>query len=86
MLLNSLLVSYADTVKDAEGEVVGYNYPEVWPTYALEKLMRVFLWTAVALAAVLIVVGLFVWFKKQENFKRFLTVSRPPLRSPSALP
>lgn len=75
MLLNSLLVAYTGTIENADGDIESYLYPEVWPTYALEKLMRVFLWTAVALAVILIAVGLFVWFKKQGNFKRFLTTA-----------
>lgn len=73
MLLNSLLVAYTGTVENADGDIESYLYPDIWTSFAKEKLSAVFLWAAVALAAVLIAVGFFVWFHKQEKFKRYLT-------------
>ena len=75
MLLNSLLFAYTDTIKDPEGKVIGYDYPDIWTSFAKDKLATVFLWAAVALAAVLLAVGLFVWFKRQEKFKRFFVTA-----------
>ncbi len=78
MLLNSLLVAYQDYRKEElpdGSKIKHYDYPDIWTSFAKDNLSTVFLWVAVALAAILIVVGLFVWFKQQEKFKRFFTVA-----------
>ncbi len=75
MLLNTLLAAYTGTVENADGDTVGYTYPDIWTSFAKNKLSTVFLWAAVALAAVLIAVGIFVWFKRQEKFKGFLAAA-----------
>ncbi len=70
MLLNSMLVSYNDYYKDADGGK-HYDYPDVWTGFAQNALSTVFLWTAVALAVVLISVGIFVFFKKKEKLPSY---------------
>ncbi len=77
MLLNSLLSAYQNYWKDElpDGSIKHYDYPDIWTSFAKDGLATVFLWAAVALAAVLLAVGLFVWFKRQEKFKRFLTTA-----------
>ena len=47
MLLNSLLASYADEVKDESGNTLGYLYKEVWTEYAKNCLTSVFLYAAI---------------------------------------
>ena len=66
MLLNSLIASYADEVRDESGNTLGYLYKEVWTEYAKNCLTSVFLYAAIALAVVLIAVGFVVRSKKQE--------------------
>lgn len=75
MFLSSLLSSYMEKVKDAEGETVGYVYEKLWTHYAQNALTQLFLWSAVVLLAVLLGVGLFVRFKKSEKLKQYLTVA-----------
>ncbi len=71
MLLNYLLVSYQDYYKDEAGGK-HYDYPDIWTAFAKDSLMKVFLWVAVALAVVLIAVGIFVRFKRGEKFQSYL--------------
>nr|MDE6274185.1 hypothetical protein [Clostridiales bacterium] len=75
MFLNSLLVSYSEKIKDAEGETVGFLYKKVWTEYAQSSLMSVFLWIAVALFLVLVGVGILVRFRKPESLRQFATVA-----------
>ncbi len=75
MLQFSLLTAYTGTVPNADGDGESYLYGDIWTSYAKEKLSAVFLWATVALAVLLIAVGLFVWLKRQDRFKRFLGVA-----------
>lgn len=74
MFFHSLLVSYGDYFKDENG-TKHYDYPDIWTSFAKDSLASVFLWVAVALAAVLIAVGLFLRFRKQEALKSYLIVA-----------
>ena len=71
MLLSNLLSSYTEKVKDVEGNTVGYLYDNVWTEYAQNALASVFLWIAVALAVILIGIGIVVRFKKPDALKRY---------------
>ena len=61
----SLLSSYISKTDD------GYLYKELWTEYAKSTLASVFLYTAVALAAVLIAIGIFVKLKRPSSFGSF---------------
>lgn len=75
MFLNSLLVSYSEKIKGAEGETVGFLYRKVWTEYAQSSLMSVFLWIAVALFVAIVGVGILIRFKKPDALKQFATVA-----------
>ncbi len=75
MLLHSLLSAYTGVIENADGDVESYLYPDVWTSYAKDGLSSVFLWCAVALAALLLVVGVLVKWKRTEIFKSYLTVA-----------
>ncbi|MDE5722350.1 MAG: energy-coupled thiamine transporter ThiT [Clostridia bacterium] len=66
----NLMSAYFD--KTYIGEDKYYLYGNVWTEYASDFLMQVFLYTAIALAAVLIAVGVLVRLKKPESFSGFL--------------
>ena len=78
MSLNSLLVAYQgywkETLPDGT-KVKHYDYPDIWTAFAKNGLQSVFLWVAVALAVILLAVGLFVYWKKREALKSYLTVA-----------
>ncbi len=65
----SLLSSYLTETDE------GYLYEDVWTEYATDLLSSVFLYAAIALAAVLIAVGIFVRLKKPEAFPSFFKVA-----------
>lgn len=50
----------------------GYLYKEVWTEYAQNLFNSVFLYTAVALAAILVCIGVLVYFKKRESIKGYV--------------
>lgn len=74
MFLSSLLVSYNDYHKDADG-VKHYDYPDIWTSFAQDGLQSVFMYAAIVLAVLLIGIGLFVYFKRRDFFKRYLAVA-----------
>ena len=61
----SLLSSFISKTDD------GYLYEEPWTEYAKDTLSKVFMYTAIALAVILIAVGIFVKLKKSESFGAF---------------
>ncbi len=63
----SLLSSYLYEIDD-----VGYVYEKVWTKYAVSFLTGVYLWTAIALAAVLVAVGVAVYFLKREKLSSYV--------------
>ena len=69
MLLSSLLAAYQDhwTSDEGENEVEHYDYPDVWTSFAKDSLMNVFLYAAIALVVILLAVGIFVRYKKQDS-------------------
>ncbi|MDE7379482.1 MAG: energy-coupled thiamine transporter ThiT [Clostridia bacterium] len=73
----SLLASYFDRVRypDPENGNKYYLYEDVWTDYAKSSLAMTFLYVAIALAVVLIAIGIFVRLKKQESFASFLKSS-----------
>ncbi len=78
MQLNSLLVSYQNYWKEElpdGSKIKHYDYPDIWTSFAKDGLQSVFLWAAIALAAILILVGLFVRWKKSEALKSYLTAA-----------
>ena len=72
MFFNSLLASYFDRIKypDEDGKKY-YLYEELWTEYAKSSLAKTFLYVTIALAVVLIAIGIFVRLKKQEGFPSF---------------
>lgn len=74
MSLSSLLVSYGGYFEDADGND-HYDYPDIWTSFAKDGLQSVFMYAAIVLAVLLIGIGLFVYFKKRESFKSYLTVA-----------
>ena len=52
-----------------------YLYEEVWTEYAQQFLTNVFMYLAIALIAVLVVVGIFVKIKREDKFNGFLKVA-----------
>lgn len=61
----SLLSSFLTETDD------GFLYKDVWTEYAVSTLSTVFMYVAIALAAVLIGIGIFVKFKKPDSFGAF---------------
>ncbi|MDE6558019.1 MAG: energy-coupled thiamine transporter ThiT [Clostridia bacterium] len=76
MFLSSLLSSHAGRVpyRDADGEKY-YLYEEVWTEYAENTFSKVFLYVAIALAVILIAVGVFVKLKREDKFAKFMTIA-----------
>lgn len=73
MLLSSLLAAYQGywTTGEGENEVEHYDYPDVWTSFAQESLMNVFLYAAIALVVILLAVGIFVRYKRQESLASY---------------
>lgn len=67
-------VAYTDYSKDKAGNK-HYDYPDIWTSFAKDGLRTVFLWSTLALAVILLAVGLFVWYKNRERFNRFLSAA-----------
>ncbi len=70
MFLTNLLSAYFD--KTYIGEDKYFLYENVWTEYATDFLTQVYLYSAVALIAVLLGIGIFVKLKRKESFARFL--------------
>lgn len=62
----SLLSSFIDATDD------GYLYEDVWTEYAKELLSSVFMYAAIALAVLLIGIGIFVRYKNAEKLSAFV--------------
>lgn len=73
MFLSNLLSSYTDFIEIGEDEF--YLYKDVWTDYATDFLAKVFLYTAIALAVILIGVGVIVGLKKSESMKNYLKIA-----------
>lgn len=69
----SLLAAFVDEIEI--GDNTHYVYPEVWTDYAIELLNSVFLYFAIALAAVFLVVGVFVALKRKDKLQSFLSLT-----------
>lgn len=69
MLQSSLLSSYLEETDN------GYLYEKVWTNYAEKALMNIFLYTAIALAVILLVVGIFVRYKRSEALRGYVTTA-----------
>ena len=63
----SLLSSYLGTTEDG-----GYIYADVWTEFAGKLLVDVFLYTAIALAVILIAVGVAVKYRRPEKFAGYV--------------
>lgn len=72
MFLSHLSSSYFDRIPYGEDKY--YLYSEVWTEYANALLSQVFFYTAIALAAIIIAVGVTVKLKKPEALKSFLHI------------
>ena len=70
----SLLSSYLFET-DLENGDSAYVYENVWQDYATQAFTNIFMYMAIALAVVLIGVGLFVKFYRQERLASFLKVA-----------
>lgn len=69
MFLN-LLASYTDVIETEDSTLYAYN--DVWTAFAKSALMNVFLYAAIAIAVILLAVGIIVRFKKPESLSAFL--------------
>lgn len=69
MFLNTL-ASYFDRIEIGEDEY--YAYESVWTEYATGLLTNVFMYLAIALAVILLAVGVFVKIKKSEAFSNYV--------------
>ena len=65
----SLLSSFISKTDD------GYLYEEPWTEYAKDLFSSVFMYTAIALAVILIGIGIFVKLKKPDSFGSFFKVA-----------
>lgn len=65
----SLLSSFISKTDD------GYVYEDVWTEYASDLLSSVFMYTAIALAVILIGIGIFVKLKKPESLGAFVKIA-----------
>lgn len=70
MFLSSLLSSYHDRI-EVDGKKY-YLYEDVWTDYAKSSHATTFLYVALALAVVLIAIGVFVKLKKPDSFAAFV--------------
>ena len=74
------------------GDETHYVYNDIWTSFAKDALNSVFLWAAIALAVLLIAVGIFVRFKRPASFVQFfktaaaLAVGNYPLSDLSPSP
>lgn len=69
----SLLASHAGSIPDPSGgDKEYYLYEELWTEYAKSSLANTFFYTAIALAVILIAVGIFVRFRKPQSLTPFL--------------
>ena len=69
----TLLSSFFDRIKYPDGDGKKYYlYEELWTEYAKDTLSSVFLYTALALAVILVAIGIFVKLKKAEYFPQYL--------------
>ena len=66
----SLLGDFLEEIED-----VGYLYEKVWIDYANKALTNVFMYLAIALAVILIGVGVFVKWRKAEAFSGYLKIA-----------
>ncbi len=66
-----LLSSFFDRIPYEDGNKY-YLYEEIWTEYATDLLTKVFMYTAIALAAVLIAAGILVRLKKPDFLKQFI--------------
>ncbi|MGN0805464.1 MAG: energy-coupled thiamine transporter ThiT [Candidatus Coproplasma sp.] len=73
MFSTSLLASYFDRIKypDENGEKY-YLYESVWADYAKSSLSTTFFYVAIALAVILIGIGIFVRLKRSESFGAYV--------------
>lgn len=67
----SLLSSFLYETENGDG----YVYEDVWQGFATQALTNVFMYMAIALAVILLGVGLFVKFYKQERLAGYLKVA-----------
>lgn len=67
----TLLSAFADRITHADGKKY-YLYEEVWTEYATDFLSQVFLYAAIALAAILLGIGIFVGLKNKQRMPAFL--------------
>ena len=70
MFLN-MLSAYISS-EDVDEWTTHYTYDDIWTSFAKDALNSVFLWAAVALAVILVAVGLFVRFKRPGSFAGYL--------------
>lgn len=70
MFLNSLSASYFDRITIGDDKY--YAYEDVWTEYATKLLTSVFLYSAIAVIAILLAVGIVVKLKKPQAFGAFL--------------
>ena len=70
-MLNSLLSAFVDVIEDADGNK-SYVYDNVYTAFAEKLLVNVFLYTAIVLAVILVGVGMFVWYKRNEKFQSYI--------------
>lgn len=69
-MLISLLSSHIGTVPNGDDEA--YVYENIWTDYATSLLTQVFLYAAIALAVILLAVGVAVRYKKPEGFEAYV--------------
>ena len=74
-MLQSLLASYSEKLKNEDGDTIGYIYEEYWTKYASNLLLKVFMYAALFLIAAVIVAGILTRKKKAENFSSFLKIA-----------
>ncbi len=63
---------YFETIDEEGNTIPHYDYPDVWTSFAKDALMNVFLYAAIALVVILVVVGIFVSLRKPESMKSFM--------------
>lgn len=71
----SLLSSFFDRIEYGEEGDKYYLYEDVWADYAKTSLSATFMYAAIALAVILVAVGIVVKFTKPEKFAGFFKVA-----------
>ncbi len=74
MFMGTLLADFADRIEYGDGKKY-YLYEEVWSDYAKDLLSSVFMYAAIALAVILLGIGIFLKLKRPQYISGFIKIA-----------